>query len=160
MNRREFISWVGVGSIVSSLPIAIAACAPQEQNSQSASATGQESASASASPAASPRADGFLAVGTVADLSKNGQIADEKSPIGNLLVIQDPANTSQVIAVNPTCPHAGCTVAWKKDETAFACPCHGSKFASSGAVQQGPADKPLATYVTKIDGGSILVKGS
>ena len=158
MNRREFISWVGVGGIVSSLPIAIVACAPQDQGSQSVSAAG--SASASASPAASPRADGFLAVGTVADLSKNGQIADEKSPIGNLLVIPDPAQTSQVIAVNPTCPHANCTVAWTKAETAFVCPCHGSKFASSGAVQQGPADKPLATYTTKIEGGSILVKAS
>ena len=158
MNRREFISWVGVGGIVSSLPIAIAACAPAEQaqNTDATSSTMAQSPSASAPP----RPDGFLAVGTMADLSKNGQIADPKSAVGNLLVIPDPAHTSQVIAVNPTCPHAGCTVAWKKDETAFACPCHGSKFTSSGAVQQGPADKPLTPYTTKLEGDLILVKGT
>ncbi len=160
MNRREFISWVGVSGIVSSLPIAIAACTPKEE-AQSPDATGS-SAMGQGSPSASapPRADGFLAVGTMADLSKNGQIANEKSAVGNLLVIADPTNPSQVIAINPTCPHAGCTVAWKKDETAFACPCHGSKFTSSGAVQQGPADKPLTPYTTKLEGDLILVKGT
>jgi cytochrome b6-f complex iron-sulfur subunit len=158
MNRREFISWVGIGGIVSSLPIAIAACTPKAEDSQaqgSPSTPGQ-----SPSAAGSPRADGFLPVGTVATLTQAGSIADEKSPIGSLLVIQNPANPSQVIAVNPTCPHAGCAVAWNKAETSFVCPCHGSKFASSGAVQQGPADKPLATYTAKIEGDEILVKGS
>ena len=159
MNRREFINWVGVGGIVASLPIAIAACAPKEQDAQSSDTSGSATAQGTHASAV-PRPDGFLAVGTVADLTKNGQIADAKSPVGNLLVIPDPAHTSQVIALNPTCPHAGCTVAWKKDETAFVCPCHGSKFASSGAVQQGPADKPLAPYMTKLEGDLILVKGA
>ena len=35
MNRREFLMWVGVGGVASSLPIAIAACSPQTKKSES-----------------------------------------------------------------------------------------------------------------------------
>lgn len=146
MNRRDFISWVGVGGIASSLPMALIACAPKPPESKTA-----------AEPA---RADGFQSVGTIADLDKSGQILNEQFPGGGLLVIRNPADKTQAIAVNPTCPHASCTVAWQQDQSAFVCPCHGSKFASDGSVQQGPSEKPLATYPIKLEGDSVLVKAS
>lgn len=45
-------------------------------------------------------------------------------------------------AVDAVCPHLGCLVEPEKDGT-FVCPCHGSRFASDGQAEVGPATKPL-----------------
>jgi cytochrome b6-f complex iron-sulfur subunit len=62
-----------------------------------------------------------------------------------------------LLAVNPTCTHKGCTVAWTAADKEFICPCHGAKFGSNGAVLEGPAKKPLQTYAVKIENGQVLV---
>ncbi len=140
MNRRAFLNWVGVGWLASSLPVAIAACSPQTQ--------------AEAEPTNSK--GGFKAVGTVAQLSKDNQLLDKKSPVGAVLVVRtSPANN--LSAVNPTCPHAGCIVAWAAKSQKFVCPCHASEFGTDGKVLKGTASKPLKTYKAKIDGNSVLV---
>jgi len=148
MNRREFISWVGVGGIASSLPIAIAACSPKIENTASQSAV---------PPSPS---DGFQVVGTVADLDKNGQILNKQSSDAPVLVVRNLADSKTVMAVNATCTHQGCTLDWKADQKVFLCPCHKAKFAPDGKVLQGPAQKPLPTYEVKLEGDSILVKKS
>lgn len=150
MDRREFLNWVGLGGVVTCLPGTIAACTPQNE---------QAAAPASpASPAAPPRADGFQAVGTVADLEQKGQILSKDAAGNAVVVVGNPANPETITAVNPTCTHAGCPVNWRDAQQAFVCPCHGSQFAASGAVLQGPATAPLATYTTQIEGETILVK--
>ncbi|MFG1708505.1 ubiquinol-cytochrome c reductase iron-sulfur subunit [Nonomuraea sp. M3C6] len=53
------------------------------------------------------------------------------------------------------CTHQGCTVASVSRGT-INCPCHGSKFsASTGAVVNGPAKRPLARKKIKISKGTI-----
>jgi cytochrome b6-f complex iron-sulfur subunit len=46
-----------------------------------------------------------------------------------------------VYAISKICTHLGCVV--KVIPNGFECPCHGSHFASDGAVTKGPAPLPL-----------------
>ncbi|MBE9005982.1 ubiquinol-cytochrome c reductase iron-sulfur subunit [Fortiea sp. LEGE XX443] len=132
MKRRDFINWVGLGSIASSLPIAIAACSSQTSGD-------------------------WQTVGTAAELDKTGQLLAETSPVGKLLVVGT-SQTANLIAVDPTCTHKGCTVAWKAETKKFACPCHFAEYGVDGSVQKGPTTKPLKTYAAKIEGDSVVVK--
>jgi cytochrome b6-f complex iron-sulfur subunit len=146
MKRREFLNWVGLGLLASSLPVAIAACT--SKNSTSASSVPNEAAK------------GWQKVGTVAQLDKNGQLLAEDSPIGAVLVVGTSKKPKELIAVRPNCTHEGCTVEWKTKNNQFVCPCHGAKFAGNGKVQNGPANKPLKTYLAKIEAGSVFVKST
>ncbi|WP_414551806.1 ubiquinol-cytochrome c reductase iron-sulfur subunit [Anabaena sp. CCY 0017] len=134
MKRRDFINWVGLSAIISSLPVAIAACSDQTVTS-----------------------DDWQTVGTVAELDKDGQLSVKNLPSVNVLLVGT-SESENLIAVNPTCTHSGCTVAWNAEGNKFACPCHGAEYSSDGQVQRGPATKPLKTYTAKIENNSVLVK--
>ncbi|WP_392530849.1 ubiquinol-cytochrome c reductase iron-sulfur subunit [Nostoc sp. C117] len=135
MKRRDFINWVGLGLIASSLPVAIAAC-----SSQTTSTSGD-----------------WQTVGTSAELDKTGQLLAKNSPAGPVLVVGT-SKSENLTAVNPTCTHAGCTVGWEPSTKTFLCPCHGSKYGIDGKVQKGPAKEALKTYAAKIEGTSVVVK--
>jgi len=57
------------------------------------------------------------------------------------------------------CSHAACIVRWNQDIERFACPCHDSKFDTSGQPKGGPATDPLTEMALKIDkSGKIFIK--
>lgn len=151
MKRREFTNLVGAGIGAGVLPLAVTGCQPK---------TVEQSSNAPAAGASGLSTDGFETVGTVAELNQTGQLLNEQLAVGKVLVISDPANTDSVIAVNPTCPHAACSVAWQSADGAFICPCHDSRFSPEGEVQKGPATEPLVMYTAKVEGDLILVKVS
>ena len=142
MNRRGFLTWFSVSWLASSLPLAIAACTSQTTQPESA-----------------PQKSGFQPVGTIAELDKTDELLNKKSLVDPVLVVRiDSANN--IVAVNPTCTHAGCTVKWLGSPKKFSCPCHGSEFGTDGKVLKGPAGEPLKTYAAKIEGNSVLVNQS
>lgn len=153
MNRRDFMNWMGVGVIATSLPVAIAACTPEaaEDTATPSAATPTDS------PAASTAGE-FTAIGTTAALSEQGYLSDETTFAEPVVVIQDPVNADSLIALSAKCTHAGCAVAWQED--LFACPCHGSKFNPDGSVAEGPASAPLTPYAVKVEGDSVLVSAA
>ncbi len=52
-------------------------------------------------------------------------------------------NTGTLHAVNPTCTHMKCAVAWNAAEKSWDCPCHGARYSVDGEVLNGPADANL-----------------
>lgn len=141
MNRRTFITWMGVGGLASYLPVALVAC----------SSTDNETASELV------RSDGFQAIGTVENFDENGVLLNANIPA---VVIKNIGQNDGFSAFNPTCTHLDCTVEWQGDKKEFFCPCHDSRFAADGQALEGPADQPLAVYEVKREGNVILVKTS
>lgn len=137
MNRRNFLSWVGVSWLATSLPVALAACSAGGNSIRE-----------------------FQSVGLLAELDKSGVIQNDQFSAGPIVVIRDPIKPDQILAFNATCSHKGCLVNWKKDQKVFVCPCHASAFAPDGRVLHGPAKKPLVAYTAKADGDFVVVKGS
>jgi cytochrome b6-f complex iron-sulfur subunit len=71
------------------------------------------------------------------------------------LVIRTAADA--FVALSAICTHAGCTVSYAKARNDVVCPCHGSTFALSGAVTNGPATLPLTSYDTSFDATSEIL---
>ena len=133
MNRRDFISWVGVGALANFLPVTIAACSSRRTIKD------------------------WHKVASKADLDASKQILQEGAAFGKVLLVQT-SNTDKPIAVDPTCTHAGCAVDWNSDRQKFVCPCHQSEFTADGQVTKAPARAPLTIYAIKIEGDDIFVK--
>lgn len=147
LNRRKLLSWFGLGWLASLLPSSLVGC------SEATPPTASTPASTSTSVAAAP-SGAFQLIGTVAQLNTDGSLMSSDKKIA---VVRDPKDETKLLAVNPTCPHKSCTVKWEKANKEFVCPCHDAKFAPDGAVRQGPADKPLQRYASKIENGEVFV---
>ena len=62
-----------------------------------------------------------------------------------------------VIAYKPACTHLSCAYHWENQGKKFVCPCHGSEFSLEGKVLMGPAPRPLDRFLTKVEGGRVLI---
>jgi len=65
---------------------------------------------------------------------------------------------AQVAAMDSTCSHLGCLVAWDAQAQLFKCPCHGGVYDRTGAVKDGPPPQALTKLSTRIDNGRVLVQ--
>lgn len=73
---------------------------------------------------------------------------------GNIIVIR--SGETQYIALSKLCTHDGCTVNYAGSQ--LVCPCHSSKFDTSGSVLQGPATTALKKYTVTVEGNSLRIK--
>lgn len=62
---------------------------------------------------------------------------------------------NSAVAYSPGCPHLGCVYRWEAES--FVCPCHASTFGTDGRVLSGPAPRALDRYVSKVEGGKLLI---
>lgn len=58
-------------------------------------------------------------------------------------------------ALGGHCNHRSCAVMSTSD--GFECPCHGARFASDGALREGPATADLARFETQSDGTTLTI---
>jgi glycine/D-amino acid oxidase-like deaminating enzyme/nitrite reductase/ring-hydroxylating ferredoxin subunit len=76
-----------------------------------------------------------------------GQAAIVSLDEGEVAAFKD--EDGRVHAVSAVCTHMGCIVGWNDTDRTWDCPCHGSRFALSGEVLNGPAVMPLARRAEK-----------
>lgn len=62
-------------------------------------------------------------------------------------VYKDKKGETYVVSVK--CPHLGCLLSWNADEKSWDCPCHGSRFAYTGELLDGPAQTGNACALDK-----------
>lgn len=139
MNRRAFFRWIGLGWLTSTLLPILVACGFKRI-------------------AANSRSDGFVVVGNVSELDQSAGKLQVQVGNTRLIVVGSASHPQTIVALNPTCPHAGCIVKWEDNQSQFVCPCHGSEFDSRGQVTQGSATRDLVSYSLKVENQSILVK--
>lgn len=58
-------------------------------------------------------------MGNVAELDKTGQLLVADSPVGAVLVVGTSKVAKDLIVVNSTCTHKGCTVAWRTNKNSL-----------------------------------------
>ncbi|MFJ8044760.1 ubiquinol-cytochrome c reductase iron-sulfur subunit [Kitasatospora sp. NPDC096147] len=112
-----------------------------------------------AAPTPTPAPSGSAAAGT------GVTVPAASVPVGGSAQVKDPATGDALYVVQPkagqycafssVCTHAGCAVDAPKDNQMY-CPCHGSRFdATTGAVLNGPATKPLPKYAVTRKGDQL-----
>lgn len=96
----------------------------------------------------------MLTIDGASPLATVGGAALVQTSAGNFLL----ARTAQdaIAAFTATCTHEACTVT-RFDGGAFACPCHGSRFSTAGAVLNGPASRALRQFATQLAADVLTV---
>ena len=91
---------------------------------------------------------GILKAGDVAD----GQGTVARSSRGKILVVR---RGEELLGLEATCTHLGCTVTWNGDSEEVECPCHGARYDIRGNVLRGPAREPLQVVTLRISENGI-----
>ncbi|MBC8325131.1 MAG: Rieske 2Fe-2S domain-containing protein [Verrucomicrobia subdivision 3 bacterium] len=64
-------------------------------------------------------------------------------PVGAVYLLKN--EKDEVTAFNTVCPHLGCFVDYRKEESDFFCPCHDSNFALDGKLKNGVSPRGMDT---------------
>jgi len=61
------------------------------------------------------------------------------------------------ISLSSICTHEGCAVGYDSASSSILCPCHGSKFTTTGSIVNGPASTPLKSYPVSKSGNILTI---
>jgi nitrite reductase/ring-hydroxylating ferredoxin subunit len=150
--RRQIVLGAGIGGVA----LVVAGCSSGGSSSSGSAGTGTSwtrgGSSPSAGSAGSGGSSGSKAIIALSQVPTDSAVS-VKDPTGRTLLITQ--NGGRLTALDSTCTHQGCTVGVVGDH--LACPCHGSQFSLTGAVEQGPATVPLHTVAVKVSGGEVVL---
>ena len=131
MNRKEFLTLVGIGTTGVFVASCLSAC--KKENNTNIDFTLDLSSSANSA------------------LTANGGYVISQG------VIVAKTSTGEYIAVSAACTHQGVNVQFQSSSNRFHCPGHGANFNTNGTVQNGPANSPLSKYNTSLSGNMLRV---
>ncbi len=130
---------------------------------------GGDSAESGGNTSATGTAEGST-VGGGPEVGKGQVIAKESEVAANAAFPFTDAGTGRAgvlvhlenrefVAYSAACTHQACTVAYRKESSKLACPCHGSVFdpAKGAAVETGPATLPLPELEINVRGGEVFL---
>lgn len=143
MERRTFLTLVGVGAVTTQVPVLLTACNTDEDNTTNSASKDENQQNSTVSS---------ISLGTVTDLNENGFLQNKDN---HIIVVRNAQQ--QLVAFDSRCTHSGCDVAWDKEKNNLLCPCHASQFALDGTVVKGIAKKPLPTYSVQEENGQVKV---
>ena len=138
MDRKDFLSQVGVGAAAFLAPIClggIAGCGKSSNDS---------------TPSAPSNVDFTLDVSSGALASNGGFLVSQ-----GILVAR--TNAGAFLAVSAACTHQGTTVNYNAANNNFVCPNHGAQFSSTGMVTLGPATTNLKSYNTSLTNSTLRI---
>lgn len=135
MERREFLSMVGIGAAAVACSYCLAGC---KVNDPGIVAPSNVDFTLDLS---NPAYSGLKTVG--------GYVYN-----AGVIVAHAAAG---YIAVSSACTHQGNTIIFDAANNNFYCPAHGSRFSTTGAVVNGPAASPVGRYNTTLTGNSLRV---
>jgi len=93
-----------------------------------------------------------VALDATSPLASVGNAALAQTTLGNFLITR--ASQDACTVLTATCTHEGCTVTGF-DNPQFVCPCHGSRYTTSGSVANGPASQPLRQFASQVAAGVL-----
>lgn len=112
-----------------------------------------------------PPGSGIEINGNTITLDLTGSQASALAQAGGFLLIQ----AAQTLAVNvdgqtiraftSICTHQQCTIN-NFQNSQMVCPCHGSRYNTSGQVVQGPAPAPLQEFAVSRSGDTVTITKS
>ena len=135
-SRRQFLTWLVGGSLAAAIALAF----------------GQIARFFSFEPATA--APAVIPVGKPADYPAGAltYVEAARAYVGH--------DSQGLYAIDAVCTHLGCLVEHETDD-GFACPCHGSHFATNGQVQKGPANQALHHLYLELNrDGQVVVDRS
>jgi cytochrome b6-f complex iron-sulfur subunit len=136
MNRKEFLSTLGMGAAAIACSYCFGGC---------------QTAETVTNPPANVDFTLDLNNAAYAALLTNGGYLYN----GGVIVVR--VSTGSYVAVSQGCTHAGATVVFDAAANQFHCPAHGSLFGTDGSVVRGPAGSPLARYSVTLQGANLRV---
>jgi cytochrome b6-f complex iron-sulfur subunit len=96
-----------------------------------------------------------MTIDSASPLATVGGAALVQTSSGMFLVARTAQNT--FTALTAICTHEGCTVSGFENQT-YVCPCHGSRYSTSGAVVNGPAPSSLRSFSTQFNNNVLTIQ--
>ena len=96
----------------------------------------------------------MVTIDAASPLAQVNNAALVQSALGNFLVTR--STEDSFTAVTATCTHEGCTVTGFENQT-YVCPCHGSRYTTSGTVVNGPATQPLRQFANQFANNVLTI---
>jgi Rieske Fe-S protein len=95
-----------------------------------------------------------LTIDSTSPLATVGNAVLIENGLGKFLVARTGQNV--FVALTAVCTHFGCTIV-RYDSMIYECPCHGSRFSTSGTVVRGPASSSLRQFPTQFAGDVLTI---